>query len=146
MRSTRTVTMVVVAFLAACGGKREPAQPAAADTTGRMAGMATGGQGAQLLALMQPHLDSLMTMPATQLAAAVPAHEGLASRVLDAMGAEMRGMGMKPDSAWNALADSVREDLAALPTVSGAQLKGRFQAHAGRMGRLLTAHAAMMKM
>ena len=66
--------------------------------------------------------------------------------MMDAMGADMRGMNMKPDSAWGALGDSLRQDLAELPGLSGASLKTRVQAHIGRMQRMLATHEGMMRM
>lgn len=62
------------------------------------------------------------------------------------MGADMRGMNMTPDSAWAALSDSLRQDLADLPSLSGGALKSRMQAHVGRMQRMLAMHEGMMKM
>jgi len=44
----------------------------------------------------------------------------------------MQGMGMNGDTAWNAMADSVRADLAELPALSGGELEQRMRAHASR--------------
>ncbi|MGH2604376.1 MAG: hypothetical protein ACRDJ9_33930 [Dehalococcoidia bacterium] len=35
--------------------------------------------------------------------------------MLDAMGSDMRMMGMTPDPAWTALTDSIKRDLADVP-------------------------------
>jgi hypothetical protein len=48
------------------------------------------------------------------------------------MGADMQGMGMNGDTAWNAMADSVRADLAELPALSGGEFEQRMRAHASR--------------
>ena len=64
--------------------------------------------------------------------------------MLDAMGSDMTMMNMRPDSAWTALTDSVKRDLADLPWLSGRALETRLTAHADRMRRLLTMHRAMM--
>ena len=75
----------------------------------------------------------------------VARHEELASQLLDAMGADMTTMGMKADSAWKALADSVKRDLSDLPTLSGQRLGSRVPAHVDRMRRLMTMHQGMMR-
>lgn len=70
----------------------------------------------------------------------------MASRMIDAMGADMRGMNMTPDAAWTALSDSLRRDLADLPGLSGEQLGSRMQAHIQQMRRMMALHKEMMKM
>jgi hypothetical protein len=52
---------------------------------------------------------------------------------------------MQPDSTWAALADSVKRDLADLPSLSERALTTRVQAHIGRVRRLLDMHATMMQ-
>lgn len=146
MRVTHVVLALVVVTLAACGRKRETAQPPASDTAGETGGMQMTMQGMQMIPLMRAHLDSLGAMEPAQMAAAMTAHQDLASRMMDAMGADMRGMNMRPDSAWAALGDSLRQDLAELPGLSGGALKTRMQAHVGRMQRMLTMHEGMMRM
>ena len=97
-----------------------------------------------LMPMMRAHLDSMASMSSSLNPALIARHEELASRMLDAMGSDMRMMGMRADSAWSALADSVRQDLAALPTLSGRTLETRTLAHLRRMRRLMSVHAAMM--
>ena len=65
--------------------------------------------------------------------------------MLDAMGSDMAMMGMQPGSAWAGLADSVRRDLADLPSLTGRALTTRVQAHIGRVRRLLDMHATMLQ-
>lgn len=141
------VTHIVVALvLVACGKKPEAVQSpgtAGADTKG---GMQMTMQGVQMMPGMRAHLDSLGSMQPAQIAATMAAHQDIASRMMDAMGADMRGMSMKPDSAWAALSDSLRQDLAEVPRLSGGALQGRMQAHAGRMRRMLAMHEEMMRM
>ena len=43
------------------------------------------------------------------------------------------------------LADSVRQDLAELPSLKGKALSARMRAHADRVQRLIKAHEGMMK-
>lgn len=144
MRATHIALAIAMVTLAACSKKEQAAKAPAADSTGSMGGMAM--QGMKMIPLMRAHLDSLGAMPAGQMAAAMAAHQDLASRMMDAMGADMRGMNMQPDSAWTALADSVRQDLADLPGLSGAGLTARTKAHVGRMQRMLVMHEGMMRM
>lgn len=146
MRATHVALATAVITLAACGKTGEAARQAGADTTGTMAGMSMAMQGMQMMPAMRAHLDSLGTMQPAQMAATMAAHQDLASRMMDAMGADMRGMGMRPDSAWAALGDSLRQDLAVLPSLSGAALGTRMRAHLGRMRQMLAMHEGMMRM
>jgi hypothetical protein len=146
MRDTQMALAIVMVTLAACGKKPEAAQVPAADTTGMMGGTQMALQGMQMMPLMGAHLDSIGAMAPAQMAAVMAAHQDLASRMMDAMGADMRGMNMKPDSAWAALSDSLRQDLAELPGLSGGALQGRMQTHIARMRRMMTMHQGMMHM
>jgi len=145
MRTFHLISAMAIVTLAACGKKQEAAQ-AVGDTAGKMGGMQMTMQGMQMMPLMRAHLDSLAAMQPAQMAAAMAAHQDLASRIMDAMGADMRGMNMKPDSAWTALSDSLRQDLADLPGLSGTALSTRMQAHTERMRRMMAMHEGMMKM
>lgn len=135
--------LMAISLFAACSRKPEPAGTPS-DTAGSMAGMPM--QGIQMMPMMQAHLDSMAAMRPEQMAAMMAAHQDMASRMMDAMGADMRGMNMRPDSAWTALADSVRRDLAELPGLSGDALKTRMEAHIDRTRRILARHREMMKM
>ena len=146
MRAIHGALVMAVVILAACGKKPEAAQVPAADTAGTMGGTQMAMQGMQMMPMMTAHLDSVGGMAPAQMAAMMPAHQDLASRMMDAMGADMRGMNMQPDAAWAALSDSVRQDLAAMPGLSGGTLQGRMQVHIGRMRRMMTMHEGMMKM
>lgn len=146
MRVTHMALATVIVFTGACGRKPEAVQTPAADTTGKGGGMQMAMQGMQMMPRMRAHLDSLGAMQPAEIAAAMAAHQDLASRMMDAMGADMRGMNMKPDSGWAALGDSLRQDLAELPALSGSALKVRMQAHIGRMQRMLVMHEGMMRM
>jgi hypothetical protein len=54
-------------------------------------------------------------------------------------------MSMQPDSAWTAMADSVKRDLADLASLSGPALETQIPAHVARMRRLLDMHTTMMR-
>ena len=65
--------------------------------------------------------------------------------MLDAMEGDMTKMHMTPNTAWSALTDSVKRDLADLPSLSGGPRKARIMQHVQRMGRLLDMHQHMMR-
>lgn len=67
------------------------------------------------------------------------------SQMMDQMGSDMRQMKMSETPQWSALTDSVKQDLAELPSLKGHTLSTRMRAHADRMRRLIAAHEQMMK-
>ena len=134
MRVTTLLTILTLA--AGCGGRDRP-QPST------MGGMSMRAD--SLMPMMRAHLDSLTAMSPQGAAEALTAHDAMASEMLDAMGSDMRMMSMQPDSAWTALTDSIKRDLADLPSLSGRALETRMQAHQGRLRRLMDRHAAMMR-
>lgn len=141
----RALASVVLLTLsaAACGGQGESSD--AAPDTAAAAGMAAMPmRGTALIAPMRAHLDSLASATGPTLAAALGAHDARAAALLDALGADMAAMGMSADSAWVALTDSVRLDLADLPSLAGRPLEARVRAHVARMRRLLERHSRMM--
>lgn len=144
MQTNHAAALIVVLALVGCGPK--PEAPAAADSAGPMAGMPMYMAGMELMPAMRAHLDSLGVLTPGELQARMAAHQDLAARMMDAMGADMRGMGMAPDSAWAALGDSLRQDLAELPGLTGGALTDRVQAHVARMRRMLVMHEGMMRM
>ena len=146
--TTHWLTILAIATIA-CGDKSGQEKTGEMDQvpsdTG-MAGMRMTMQGVQMLPPMRIHLDSVTGMAPAEMRAALSAHVDLASRTMDAMGADMRGMSVTPDSTWASLSDSLRQDLADLPNLSGDVLKSRMEAHAGRMRRMMEMHEGMMKM
>jgi hypothetical protein len=114
----------------------------AADSTGMgHQGMQMGGR----MPMMQAHMDSMMRMSPAQMSQMMATHERRMSEMMDRMGSEMRGMKMTGDPTWNALSDSVKQDLAELPGLSGQALSARMREHAGRVRRLMMMHERMMK-
>jgi hypothetical protein len=97
-----------------------------------------------MLSMMRAHLDSLGTASPQAAAGAMSAHDAMMSQMLDAMGADMSGMGMKADPAWTALTDSVKRDLADLSGLTGGALETRLKGHISRVRRLLAMHETMM--
>src|SRR5712691_7832974 len=146
MNRTMIAGLTAALVVAACGKEAAPQQ--AMPGMGNMHGM-TGMQGMgmrsdSLVPMMRAHLDSMARMPAQFAAGMLAAHDAMAAQMLDAMGSDMTMMNMRPDAAWTVLADSVKRDLADLPSLLGRALETRLGAHLARMRRLLDIHGAMM--
>ncbi len=157
----RYATLLGALTIAACGGRSADKTAGGgtpqAESAGGMMGMqgmdsgkGMGGmrmpmQGMEMMSMMRAHMDSVAHMSPEQMRAMMPQHEAMMSRMMDAMGSDMRGMRMEGDAAWNALADSVKRDLADLPSLEGKALAERMKAHAGRVTRLMATHKQMMK-
>jgi hypothetical protein len=140
--------------LAGCGGTDGGEQRPASQPRDSMAGMGMdsmgaggrmGMEGMSTMPMVRAHMDSMMRMSPEQMSRMMAGHDRMMSQMMDRMGADMRAMGMSGDTAWNALADSVRADLAELPALSGRELEQRMRAHASRVNRLLDSHEAMMR-
>lgn len=152
----RLLSLGLVGVFAACG-RGEDARTAAGDTAGMhlgmdsmpMQGMERGGmQGmggmTAMMAGMRQHMDSMMRLPPERMKAMMADHDRMMAQMMDRMGTDMRAMNMAGDRGWNALSDSVRQDLAALPALEGAALRDRMRAHADRVVRLMGLHERMM--
>jgi hypothetical protein len=93
---------------------------------------------------MRAHTDSVVRLEPNRLVFLRAAHDSLVRRTLERMDREMTGMSMPSDSAWLALADSVRRDLAELPALTGEPFLLRMRGNAGRLRRLIERHERMM--
>ena len=144
MTKAISVGLVAILVIAACGKKQSEGAPErGAQTMSDMQGMRMRSD--SLMPLMRAHLDSMAALDPQFAAGMMARHDAMASQMLDAMGADMTAMGMRPDPAWTALTDSIKRDLADLPTRSGRALDQRVRAHIQRMRRLMTVHEAMMR-
>lgn len=154
-RARPILLLALAVSLVGCGRSSRGKETARGDTAAAPAGadtlkMSIGNmqmnemQGMGMMGAMRSHMDSMGRMSPAQMKAMMAGHEDMASRMMDAMGADMRGMHMTADAAWTALADSVRQDLADLPGLSGDALKKRMQAHMDRVQRLMARHESMM--
>jgi hypothetical protein len=147
----KALQLTVIVGLLASVACNKPKEEAAGDSHGgmtmdsgrmeRLPGMGNSG----MMAMMQAHTDSMMRMTPEQISETMPAHERLMSTMMDQMGTDMRQMNMAETPEWSALRDSVKQDLADLPSLKGQALSTRMRAHAGRVQRLITAHDGMMK-
>ena len=144
----RTLTVVALALVVACGRAADRADTAAAASdTGTNAGM-TGMGGMMSGAMMDSmaaHMRGVDTVSAANLQAMVPMHRQMAANMIAQMNSEMRGMNMQADAGWMALMDSVRQDLVRLPELNAQQVKTFMPDHHGRLMRLMQRHRDMMK-
>lgn len=147
MTTLRWLLLIGLAGAGACGKRADTAKASDAPQMGAMpmGNMAMDMKSMPMMGMMQAHMDSMSRLSPEQMRAMMNAHQSLTSQMLDAMGTDMTAMHMAPDSAWSALSDSVRRDLADLPGLSGQALKARMEAHAERTRRLMAMHQAMMK-
>ncbi len=110
---------------------------------GGMQDMSAGMQ--DMSAGMQAHMASMMgNMNSAQMMDSLPAHRQMVANMMAGMNAEMRGMNMTADADWNALVDSLRQDLVRMPEMSGSALKEAMPDHAKRVERLTAMHQRMM--
>jgi hypothetical protein len=150
MGTTHWAMLVGALAVAGCGGGGDrggrPADSAGMAghmDSGGMAGMAMPGM--QMMSGMRAHMDSMMAMSPQQMQAMMGRHEQMMSQMMDQMGTGMRQMKMAETPEWSALTDSVKQDLAELPSLKGQALSARMRAHGARVRRLITAHEGMMK-
>ena len=145
---------IAVAAVSACTSKdQNPERTRPPDQQGmsgmQIDSMPMGGHmgmgGSSMMAMMRGHMDSMTRMTPERMSGMMAAHDRMMSRMMDGMGADMRGMQMSGDAGWNALVDSVKADLAELPGLEGQALAARVKAHAGRVERLMAMHERMMK-
>jgi len=147
----KALHMTVIVALLASAACNKPKETPAADShsgipmdSGGMRGMSGMGSSG-MMPMMQAHTDSMMRMNPEQMSGMMSSHERMMSQMMDQMGGEMRQMKMAETPEWSALTDSVKQDLAELPSLKGQALSVRMRAHAGRVQRLITAHEGMMK-
>jgi len=140
--------LILAVVLASCG-REDQATPddtmvaAAADS-----GAAHGGMimpSGAMMDQMRAHLRTQEGASGDSLRARLQAHRQMAANLVAQLHKEMRDMNMAPDAAWQALTDSVRQDLTRLPDLSAAELKQAMQAHRARLERLMTMHDVMMR-
>jgi hypothetical protein len=144
---------MTLSLLASAGCNKPPkAAPAAEAHQGMVMVPDTGGTGRKsmssdgmgMMLMMRAHIDSMAKMTPDQMSRVMARHERMMSQMMDQMGGEMRQMRMAETPGWSALADSVRQDLADLPSLNGKELSSRMQAHAERVRRLMGMHKKMM--
>jgi hypothetical protein len=148
MNALYVAMLVGLTASAACSKpKEEPATDShrrMAMDSGHMRGMA-GMESAGMMPMMQAHMDSMMRMTPEQMSQMMNRHDRMMSQMMDQMGSEMRQMKMSETQEWSALTDSVKRDLAELPSLKDQALSAGMRAHADRVRRLMAAHDQMLK-
>ena len=154
----RGSVVVVMAFvMAACNQESQEQTPAGDTTTGAgttgmqgmqgmegMQGMNMGGS-QDMMRQMQSHMEMMEGAQGDSLRNMATMHRQMAANMLAQMNRDMQQMNMAADPKWDALADSVRQDLTRMPEWTGEQMQTAMAAHMGRMRRLMDMHVAMTR-
>ncbi len=147
----KVLQLTVIVGLLASAACNKPKDTPAADShsgmkmdSGAMRGMSGMGDSG-MTSMMKAHTDSMMRMSPDQMSGMMATHERMMSQMMDRMGGEMRQMKVSETPEWSALTDSVKQDLAELPSLKGQGLSARVRAHGDLVRRLITAHEGMMK-
>lgn len=150
----RTAFVALCSALAACTASDQraadtdtgdgTATSATSDTAMKGMGSMAGMMSASTMDSMHVHMQMMDTSSAEHVAAMLPSHRQMAANMLSRMNADMRGMNMSGDAAWNATVDSLRQDLTRMPDLDAAALKSMMPAHNARMMRLMQMHRDMM--
>lgn len=80
---------------------------------------------------------ALRDAPPSVAAGKLPAHERLVTGMLDTFESRIRAMHVQADPAWTSVIDSVRTDLARLPTMPPASLAAFLPQHLNRVMRIV---------
>jgi hypothetical protein len=150
----KAVQLTITLGLLASAACNRPPKPAVANDaqqgmvkvmdTGPTEPRSRGSDGMGMMLMMQAHVDSMTRMSPEQMSRMMAKHEQMMSQMMDQMGGEMRQMRLAETPGWSALTDSVKQDLAELPSLSGKPLSSRMQAHGERVRRLIAMHKRMM--
>ena len=150
----RTAFVALCSALAACTASDQravdtdtgagTATSATSDTAMKGMGSMAGMMSASTMDSMHVHMQMMDTSSAQHVAAMLSTHRQMAANMLSRMNADMRGMNMSGDAAWNATVDSLRQDLTRMPDLDAAALKSMMPAHHARMMRLMQMHRDMM--
>ena len=148
----RTAFVALCSALAACtasdqrAGDTDTGATKATNATSDtgMGGSMAGMMSASTMDSMHVHMQMMDTSSAQHVAAMLSTHRQMAANMLSRMNADMRGMNMSGDAAWNATVDSLRQDLTRMPDLDAAALKSMMPAHHARMMRLMQMHRDMM--
>lgn len=158
MLQRRTLTFAAAWALAACGGPgtQEEAgaegETAGAEETPTPAPRAAPGmpgmqgmRGGQMMAQMRPHMQMMQGMSGDSMMSMMPEHRQMVGNMLAQMNRAMQDMNMPGDTAWNATADSVRDDLTRMQQMSPEALAAFMPGHGRRVMRLMEMHREMVQ-
>jgi hypothetical protein len=136
-----------IVLWACSGGSADHAAPPSQSPGAQPAGAASAAAPDSDAALVDSTLadDSLIDLAAaSQIAAMLPHHRLLVQHTLSRMQAEMLAAHVTADAGWNATADSVRQDLTRMSTMTPAALVQAMPAHTARVARLVDMQHGLM--
>lgn len=139
--------------LAACGGPgaqeeagTEGEATAAEETPPPAPGHGMEGmQGGQMMAQMRAHMQMMQGMSGDSMMSMMPEHRQRVGNMLAQMNRAMQDLTIPGDTAWNATADSARDDLTRMQQMSPDALAAFMPGHGRRVMRLLEMHREMVQ-
>ena len=135
-RIARLCVWGLIGALACGGGEPEASEQTPSVGAGGAPAPSIGSQpaaGATLIADMRAHLTRLQSAGGDVIVPQIPEHTRLVNQLLTTLTQERPSRG----AAWDALADSVRQDLTRVASMDAAQLDEFVDVHAGRVTRLM---------
>lgn len=137
------LSVAALATLAMLACKQDGTKSSASDSVmGHGQNMASMSDSSMIR--MEAHMQMMEHLSGDSLKAMLPEHRQMVANMISKFNQEMAGMNMKTDVAWNALVDSLRQDLVHMPEMTSQGLKGMMPAHAARVQRLSAMHRSMM--
>ena len=122
--------------------RADTATKASADT-GMVPPTAFAKMVSQMMESMEAHMRVMDTASAATLQARMPRHNQMADDMISRMNEEVRRRNIATDATWPATADSVRQDLSRLQTMTGTGMKAMMPAHLARMRWLIQMQQTM---
>jgi len=145
MALRHTVTVLLVPLAVACGGRDEAADSDAASDTLPTGGMVMPSMEADgMMDQMRQHLELMAGLTGDSMKVVLPDHRQRVADMLGQMNREMTDMSMPMDSAWKALADSLRADLSRMGDMTAPEQQAFMNGHAARVTRMMQMHRRMM--
>jgi hypothetical protein len=93
---------------------------------------------------MRSHLAMIESAGGDEMVVMIPQHRQMLGNMMSQMNQEMADMNMRGDEAWNATADSLRQDLTRMPEMGAPELETMMEPHAERIRRMMEMHEEMM--
>jgi hypothetical protein len=146
MQRSRHLLISSLCLLVACAPKADSAKGAASDSTPSVApagAPAVPMKAEPMMAAVHAHIDSLAAQP-QMLHGEMSAHTAMVMGLVDAMKSDLATVGYN-DPGYQALADSVVQDLSVIPNLSGAAAMKAEQSHLDRVRRLMAAYEGAVR-
>jgi hypothetical protein len=137
---------VLVLAVGACrqGGDGDTSRDTGMAAMEGMRGDAVASASTQMMADMEAHMGMMRNVTADSMKAMLPMHRQMVANLVAQVDREMRDMNMTGDAAWNAMLDSLRQDLRVMPELSAQALRDMIPAHSSRVTRVIEMHRSMM--